>query len=86
MELGYDKWTNSFYGNKEFLVNCVNYLLDDNCFINIRSKTVRIPLLDAKKIVTNKSLWQGLTIGLPVVLVILIGIVLRYLRKRKFAV
>lgn len=86
LELGYDKWTNSFYGNKEFLVNCVNYLLDDNGFINIRSKTVRIPLLDAKKIVANKSLWQGLTIGLPVVLVILIGIVLRYLRKRKFAV
>lgn len=85
LELGYDKWTSNFYGNKEFLTNCVNYLLDDDGFINIRSKTVNIPLLDAEKIVARKTKWQLLTIGLPVVLVIVGGIVLGYLRKRRFA-
>ena len=38
LELGYDKWTNNFYGNKEFLVNSINYLLDDTGLINIRNK------------------------------------------------
>lgn len=49
LELGYDKWTSSFYGNKEFLVNSTNYLLDHTGLINIRNKKVSIPLLDVKK-------------------------------------
>lgn len=85
LELGYDKWTNSFYGNKEFLVNCVNYLLDDNGFINLRAKKVSIPLLDVEKIAQHKRKWQLITIGLPVLLVIFGALLQAYLRKRKFA-
>ena len=85
LELGYDKWTNSFYGNKEFLVNCVNYLLDDDGFINIRNKNVAIPLLDAEKVVETKTKWQLLTIGIPILLVVLGGLVQNYLRKQRFA-
>lgn len=85
LELGFDKWTGSFYGNKEFLVNCVNYLLDDDGFINIRGKNVSIPLLDVEKVAQQKTKWQLITIGLPIVLVILGGLAQAYLRKRKFA-
>lgn len=55
LELGYDKWTSSFYGNKEFLVNSTNYLLDNTGPINIRNKKVAIPLLDVKKIAAQKN-------------------------------
>ncbi|MAU15706.1 MAG: gliding motility-associated ABC transporter substrate-binding protein GldG [Muricauda sp.] len=85
LELGYDKWTNSFYGNKEFLVNSTNYLLDNTGLINIRNKKVSIPLLDVKKIVEQKTKWQLINIGLPVVLTILFGFFFSYYRKRKFA-
>ncbi|MEZ4811269.1 MAG: gliding motility-associated ABC transporter substrate-binding protein GldG [Allomuricauda sp.] len=85
LELGYDKWTNSFYGNKEFLVNCTNYLLDDTGLINIRNKKVSIPLLDVKKIADQKTKWQFLNIGVPVVLTLLFGIFFNFYRKRKFA-
>lgn len=85
LELGYDKWTNSFYGNKEFLVNCVNFLLDDTGFINIRSKGVSIPLLDVEKVAQHKFKWQLIVIGLPIALVVLSGIVMAYVRKRRFA-
>ncbi len=85
LELGYDKWTSNFYGNKEFLVNCINYLLDDSGFINIRSKNVSIPLLDVEKVAEHKTKWRLLAIGLPVLLVLLGGIVQTYWRKRKFA-
>lgn len=84
LELGYDKWTNGRYGNKEFLINCVNYLLDDNGLINIRSKNVSIPLLDPQKIVVQKQKWQLLTIALPVVLIVVLGILYGILRKRKY--
>lgn len=85
LELGYDKWTNSFYGNKEFLVNSTNYLLDNTGLINIRNKKVSIPLLDVKKIVEQKTKWQLINIGLPVVLTMLFGFFFSYYRKRKFA-
>ena len=85
LELGYDKWTNSFYGNKEFLVNSTNYLLDNTGLINIRNKKVTIPLLDVKKIAEQKTKWQLVNIGLPVILTILFGLFFGYYRKRKFA-
>lgn len=84
LELGFDKWTSSFYGNKEFLVNCINYMLDDTGLINIRSKNVAIPLLDSKKIAEQKTKWQLINIGLPVVLAFILGISFSYYRKQRF--
>ncbi|NAS12935.1 gliding motility-associated ABC transporter substrate-binding protein GldG [Poritiphilus flavus] len=84
LELGYDKWTNTFYGNKEFLINSVNYMLDDSGLINIRNKQVAIPLLDPEKIRTQKFRWQLMTIGLPLVLVAIFGFGFRYYQKRKY--
>ncbi|MES2810830.1 MAG: gliding motility-associated ABC transporter substrate-binding protein GldG [Bacteroidota bacterium] len=85
MELGFDKWTNQAYANKEFLMNCVNYLLDDNGLINIRSKQVDLPLLDKEKVSENYTYTQFLTVGLPLVILGVFGIVFTYLRKRRFS-
>jgi len=85
LELGYDKWTNKLYGNKEFLMNCVNYLLDDTGLINIRSKEVNLPLLDKEKVYTSYTRTQAITIGLPIVILVVFGFVFTYLRKRKYA-
>jgi len=85
LELGYDKWTNKFYGNKEFLMNCVNYLLDDNGLINIRSKEVSLPILDKEKVYANYTKSQVITVGLPIVVLALFGIVFTFARKRKYA-
>ncbi|QCW99693.1 gliding motility-associated ABC transporter substrate-binding protein GldG [Aggregatimonas sangjinii] len=84
LELGYDKWTSNYYGNKEFLVNAFNYLLDDTGLINIRNKQVAIPFLDEKKIIEQRTKWQLLNIGLPVVLVAIFGLLFNYFRKRKY--
>ncbi|MDO6518215.1 gliding motility-associated ABC transporter substrate-binding protein GldG [Zobellia uliginosa] len=84
LELGYDKWTNNYYGNKEFLINALNYLLDEKGLINIRNKKVAVPLMDAKKITDQKSYWQLINIGLPVGLTLLFGAFFNYFRKRKY--
>ncbi|WP_431123979.1 gliding motility-associated ABC transporter substrate-binding protein GldG [Flagellimonas flava] len=86
LELGYDKWTNSSYGNKEFLVNCINFLLEDTGLINIRNRRVSIPLLDVEKIAAQKSKWQIVNIAIPVLLTLVFGILFGLYRKRKFAV
>ncbi len=84
LELGYDKWTNNFYGNKAFLVNAMNYLLDDRGLVNLRNKQVSIPLLDPIKTAEQKSRWQLLTIGGPLVLVLGIGLVFNAVRRRRY--
>ena len=84
LELGYDKWTNNYYGNKEFLINSLNYLLDDTGLINIRNKKVTIPFLDTKKVMEQKTKWQLLNIGLPVLLTLIFGVLFNYFRKRKY--
>ena len=85
LELGFDKWTKNVYANKEFMMNCVNYLLDDNGLINIRSKDVNIALLDKEKVYENYSKNQFLALGLPLILLLIFGLVFNYLRKRKYA-
>ena len=55
LELGFQKYTGSTYGNKEFLLNAVNYLLDDNGLIDIRSKEINLAFLDKDKIAGKKK-------------------------------
>lgn len=85
LELGYDKWTNNLYANKEFMMNCVNYLLDDNGLINIRSKEVDLPLLDKEKVYANYTYSQIITVAVPIIILLLFGLVFTILRKRKYS-
>ena len=84
LELGYDQWTNNSYGNRDFLVNAMNYLLEDTGLINIRNKNVAIALLDPEKIAAQKTRWQLLNIGIPLGLILLLGGLFHWLRKRRF--
>lgn len=84
LELGFDKWTNNLYGNKDFIMNCVNYLLDDSGLINIRSKDVDLPLLDKEKVYQNYTWAQLITIGIPIGIVFVFGFLFTYLRKRTY--
>ena len=85
VELGYDQRSGNLYDNKDFLINCVNYLLDDTGLINIRSKDLDLPLLDKEKINKKNTRTQILTIGLPILILALFGVVFTFLRKRKYS-
>ncbi|WP_046745335.1 gliding motility-associated ABC transporter substrate-binding protein GldG [Kordia zhangzhouensis] len=84
-ELGFDIVTKRQYGNKEFLLNSVNYLLDNNGLINIRSKELKLAFLNSEKVLTEKTYWQLINIGLPLGILAIFGVVFTYTRKRKFA-
>ena len=85
VELGLDQRTGILYANTDFMMNCVNYLLDDTGLINIRNKTVKLPLLDQEKVYANYTASQVITIGLPLLLLAAFGLVFTVLRKRKYA-
>ncbi|MCK4360586.1 MAG: hypothetical protein KAV70_02475, partial [Bacteroidales bacterium] len=86
LPLGYDQFTRQTFGNKEFIFNVMNYLCDDSGLISIRSRELKLRLLDKTKISNNKLFWQLLNTLLPVLLVIIFGIIWAWVRKRRYAV
>ncbi|WP_037320605.1 gliding motility-associated ABC transporter substrate-binding protein GldG [Salegentibacter sp. Hel_I_6] len=84
LELGFERYTGNTYGNKEFLLNAVNYMLDDTGLIDIRSKEVNIPFLDDQKTANEREKWQGINIILPLILLGLFAFGFNYFRKRKY--
>ena len=84
LPLGYDKYTRKMYGNKEFLVNCVNYLCGDEDLIPLRSREVIMRNLDLAKVEREKTAWQIVNVALPIVVIVLFGVLLAILRKKTF--
>ena len=84
LELGIDKWTNQRFGNKEFLLNAVSYLLDDTGLINIRSKTIKIDFLDKQKAFEESGKWQLINIISPLIFLALFGLIFNYYRRKRF--
>ncbi|URM35950.1 gliding motility-associated ABC transporter substrate-binding protein GldG [Flavobacterium anhuiense] len=85
VELGYDQRTGNLYDNKDFIMNCINYLLDDTGLINIRSKDVELPLLDKEKVYESYTQTQFITIGVPILILTVFGLVFTFVRKRKYS-
>ena len=84
-ELGFEFLTKRKFGNKEFLENAVNYLLNDDGLINIRTKEVKLAFLDTAKIEDQKSKWQIINIALPLVILGLFGFIFNYFRRKHYA-
>jgi len=85
LPLGYDQYTKTTFGNRDFLLNCVNYLLDDEGVMGLRSREVKVRLLDYDQITGNTLFWKLFNLILPVTLVILAGLVYLFIRKRKYS-
>lgn len=84
LPLGYDQYTNITYGNKQFIENAMSYLLEGEGLINVRSRELKIRLLDMNKVNSNPVKWQLINVVLPSALMILFGIILAILRKKKY--
>lgn len=86
-DIGYNKWERKYYkGNKDFVVNMIEFMLDDGSILESRSKEIKLRLLDAVKTKDEKTKWQFINVGLPVVLLTIFGIIYHYIRRRRFTV
>ncbi len=82
--LNVDKWTGQYFGNKDFLMNSVDYLLDDTGLLPLRGKTLDIKMLNKQKVAQDKGFWQLVNIALPLLLLVLFGTGYSWWRKRKY--
>jgi ABC-2 type transport system permease protein len=83
--LGFYKYTNRQFANSDFILNCIEYLVDDNGILQTRNKEVKLRLLNTVKAQEEKLKWQLLNIALPIGLVIIFGVAFGYYRRRKYA-
>jgi gliding-associated putative ABC transporter substrate-binding component GldG len=79
-----DKWTGQYFGNKDFILNSFDYLLDEGGLIALRGKSLEIKMLNRKTVATEKRKWQFLNTVFPVLLIGLFGLGYRYYRKKKY--
>lgn len=82
--LGYDRYTKQTYGNKEFVMNAVHYLIDESGILDMRSREFKLRLLDKSKILEERFRWQIINVVLPVLFILLFAVIFTYLRKRKY--
>lgn len=73
------------FANKDFLLNALDYLINEHNLSEAKSKDYAIRFLDPKKINAQKNFWQLMNIVLPIFMVILFALVFQFLRKRKYA-
>ena len=85
LPLGYDQYSQNTYGNKEFIENAISYLVDGEGLIDIRSREFKIRLLDPQKKNTQRLRWQLVNTLIPVGIVVLFGLIMAFIRKKKYS-
>ena len=84
LPLGRDKYTGQVYGNKDFLINCLNWLVDKNGIMELRSRELKLRLLNTKLIKARKMKWQIINVTGPIVIVVLAGLAYGFFRKKRY--
>lgn len=84
LECGFWKFTRQNYSNKTFLLNSMEYLVDDNGLLEARSKDLSLRLLDMTRVKSEKVKWQIVNIGLPILLTVLFGGAFLFFRRKKY--
>lgn len=82
--LGLDRFTGQQYGNRNFALNTVAYLLEDRSTIELRARKISLRLLDGRKLKTQKTYWQAFNLGVPLVLLLVFGSWRFYARRRRY--
>ena len=87
LPLGYDRYARRVvYDNKEFLLNAINYLLEEDALISVRSRSILLRPLDEDRILQERKGWQFVAVGMPLLLVFLVAGAVLTTRRRMFGV
>lgn len=84
LPMGMNPYTKYKYANSEFIMNSLEYIVDNSGIMEARGKDFTLRLLDKKKLEENKSTWQLVNIGLPIFVILIFGLIYQLIRNRKF--
>jgi ABC-2 type transport system permease protein len=84
LPMGFNKDINYTFANRDFIENCVEYLVNPSGILETRAKDYTLRLLDPARVEKDRPFWQFINIGLPLILVVLGGYIYQLLRKRRY--
>lgn len=82
--VGYDGFENYVFANRAFLMNVVNYLLDDSGLIGLRNREMTLRLLDQTRLKEERSMWQVINVIIPLLFIALFAAIQLILRNRAY--
>ena len=82
--LGYDRYTSQTFGNKEFIVNAIQYITGQQGLIDLRSRTITLRLLNKVQTNNNRTFWILINTLIPPFLVIIAGIIYSFARRKRY--
>jgi ABC-2 type transport system permease protein len=82
--LGYDRFVNETYGNKEFIMNAIHYLADDGGLMQLRTRELRLRLLDKARLLQEHKKWKWINILFPPLLVLIAAIAIRFRKRLRY--
>jgi ABC-2 type transport system permease protein len=85
LPLGYDQYTRQTFGNKDFLLNAMNYLCDDSGLIAVRSRELTLRMLDTTKVESQRMFWQFVNVLLPLILILIFSFIKLNMRARRYS-
>ena len=85
LPLGFDNFEKRQYGNKDFILNAIDYLLEEDALIAVRTKELKIRLLDSQKIKRERNFWQIVNLVIPILFILLFGVLINVRRKQKYS-
>lgn len=86
-QIGFNKWeVRYFKGNADFIINSIEYMLDEKGILQARSKEIKLRMLDMVRTKSEKGYWQTINIVLPLVFLLIFGLIFNIVRRRKYGV
>lgn len=85
LPLGFYRFTGEYFSNRDFLLNCIDYLAGYTQHLDTRSKKVQLRMLDVEKVKAEKTKWQLINTLLPIGLLLTFGLIFNFIRNRLFA-
>lgn len=82
--LGYDRYTGQFFGNKNFVLNCIDYLCDSSGLMTLRSKEIKLRLLDTRRVEASLNNIKIINIAGPLILLLIFAAFKTISRKKKY--
>ena len=82
--LGYDEYSGQMYGNRDFLLNCINWLCDDDGWMQLRGRNLAFYMLDKTRLKSERSKWEMINLLIPLAFVVTGGVAFVGVRRRKY--
>ena len=84
LPLGYDRYTQMQFGNRDFMVNAVLHLTDDQGWLQLRQKEFTLRLINDQRARQTRIAAQVISIVIPLALLAIVGGAVLILRRKRY--